>query len=548
MSADPFAPSDNSLPLSLSHPNWHKLSEQDKRDFQEFHNYMMQGEGERERLKKKRKEEEETKRKKAQKKNPILTYGPGPVLGKRDHQGSAGTEESSGKRQKKSGSILKYGDLPAKSAGASKVRPILDYRAANYHFNKKIPPPRIIYGGTAAKIAIKIRPQPSDYVLGGLGKPEPRPPTTMSPDEKKAFRREFRSKMFGDMLGVRDQTILEKDTVYGKTRAKYLDMLQDLGDFLDHCVEEGVVAEQDLDAGAAKWLGNAFLAGEPIDAGNYLVAATQDKYPRFKKAVILERVERAMKGWRRLSPSRSRQPVPKVVIGLLCERLVKVGRKRMACCVWLGMEAYLRPGELCRARRRHLLQPLSTGGGLQYWNLQPHPADERISSKTLMYDEGATFDLKQHNQLHEVFQFLKSGGGGDETLLGMTYAEYHRSFMEEAKATNLIPLYDLVPYICRHVGASRDRINKTRTEEGIMKVGRWRARSSMLRYDKAGQLLKEASKLAATQQRRGEAIVQRIGDVLMGRWAPWLLAIAMGCLGVIIFFRALQINGRKHGV
>lgn len=42
----------------------------------------------------------------------------------------------------------------------------------------------------------------------------------------------------------------------------------------------------------------------------------------------------------------------------------------------------------------------------------------------------------------------------------------------------------------------------------------------MLRYDKAGQLLQQAGKLTEEQRRRGELIMSRITDVLMGRWLP----------------------------
>lgn len=340
-------------------------------------------------------------------KNPVLIYD---SLGESQKRGRSTTVKdiaSQSAKKPRSGEVLKFEGLGVMKPGNAKSRPISDYRAANANMKKGKATPQIIFPGEKLMRSLtSFRPSDDDYRLGGLGKPEPRPPTHLNAAEKEKFRMEYRTKMFGGMLNASDQTILEKNTVYGKAREKYLDTLEDLDDFVDHCLDSLVVTETDLDRGIAKWLASVFLPGESIDVANYMVAVVKDRFPRFRKQITIERVECSMKGWRRLQPSRSRKPMPKLAIALLM--------RRMACCVWIGMEGYLRPGDLCHALRKHLLKPLG-GLGLHFWVLQLHLVEERKPSKTLAWDEGIMYGLPQHRHLHEVFSFLKSNGFGDTT-------------------------------------------------------------------------------------------------------------------------------------
>ena len=72
-----------------------------------------------------------------------------------------------------------------------------------------------------------------------------------------------------------------------------------------------------------------------------------------------------------------------------------------------------------------------------------------------------------------------------EKIFKHTYLDFVRGFR---KAALRIGLRRVVPYQCRHSGASIDRANKHRCMMEVKKRGRWRSDSSIARYEKAGRL------------------------------------------------------------
>ena len=61
----------------------------------------------------------------------------------------------------------------------------------------------------------------------------------------------------------------------------------------------------------------------------------------------------------------------------------------------------------------------------------------------------------------------------------------------------------ITPHCLRHGGASRDALEKLEDLRGIQRRGRWKARESVRRYEKAGTLLRVRSKFAPAFLSRG---------------------------------------------
>eukprot|EP00973_Karenia_brevis_P089329 12386489-Karenia_brevis.AAC.1 len=58
------------------------------------------------------------------------------------------------------------------------------------------------------------------------------------------------------------------------------------------------------------------------------------------------RALRSLKGWERLQPSQSREPLPYYACLTICCHLLSQGKIAMALAIHLGFVAYLRPREL----------------------------------------------------------------------------------------------------------------------------------------------------------------------------------------------------------
>ena len=77
--------------------------------------------------------------------------------------------------------------------------------------------------------------------------------------------------------------------------------------------------------------------------------------------VSLARLERAVRGWSRHCPGRTRPPLPLACACLLAHELVLCGWPWTGFCLMLGFALYLRPGELLSLSRKHLCPPGATG-------------------------------------------------------------------------------------------------------------------------------------------------------------------------------------------
>ena len=157
--------------------------------------------------------------------------------------------------------------------------------------------------------------------------------------------------------------------------------------------------------------------------------------------------------------------------------------------------------------------------GGQYWVLHLHPIEAGRPSKIGLYDEPVVFDLPQHRQLGEVFNWLRQGNPGD-SLVGMSSLEFNAAFKTGVVDAE-IQDYEVVPYALRHSGPSGDRASGVRSLGDIKKRGRWGADSSVRRYEKSGRLLEAINnKMGSRRKLLGSQAMDRKGDLLMGRWLP----------------------------
>ena len=273
-----------------------------------------------------------------------------------------------------------------------------------------------------------------------------------------------------------------------------------------------------LDAALCQYMTQAFLGGHQAHVGEKLVAGMIHVLPELGRAgaLHLPRAWRAVKGWRRLCPGRSRHPLPLCVWSAVANHMISRGRVYEAIFVLLAFIGYLRPSEALNLRRAHLLPPV--GPVSRFWSILVCPEEVGVPTKTGSMDDSLLLDHPRLLWMNPVWEELRRGDL-NEFVLPLTYRQVVDSIAVSGHMLGL----KLVPYQLRHSGASDDRLQKIRTSEEIMKRGRWRTLKSVARYEKHARVTLEFSRLTASVQAHCVACEGQLGDVFLGRVPPLLV-------------------------
>ena len=134
-------------------------------------------------------------------------------------------------------------------------------------------------------------------------------------------------------------------------------------------------------------------------------------------------------------------------------------------------------------------------------------------SKTGVSDESIIWDNRETMFLGEIFAAIKKQGPPKSRVWDFDYPEAAKSFKEAAVAMGLNPF---VPYQLRHSGPSWDRLHARRSQNVVMKRGRWKSFASLARYEKGGMLTKQYQQLPQKLQEHLELRATHISEVVLG--------------------------------
>ena len=81
-------------------------------------------------------------------------------------------------------------------------------------------------------------------------------------------------------------------------------------------------------------------------------------------------------------------------------------------------------------------------------------------------------------------------------------------------------LQDLVPYQLRHTGPSWEYLFRRLSLPSIQKKGRWKAISSMRRYEKSGEVTRTYERIPLAQREFYEECSAAIGDIMLRKRLP----------------------------
>ena len=322
-------------------------------------------------------------------------------------------------------------------------------------------------------------------------------------------------------------TYLGTRSVSGVTLTSYIKAVNEL---VHWAVEGGLtlmphqpwVVDQQL----AHFLDYLFFEGEGAETGEYTLAAVLHQWPSLnaqgKKS--LPKARQALKGWRKVTPTKARLPMPWTFVAAIAMRMLELQGPLMALLTVLAFHCYLRPGVASKVRWNQLVPPVAGGHcSMLLWTLNLHPQEGETPSKTGSWDE--TLGLGDV----ELWQWLSTAlfaANRWRTRHGikdhMTIADFDLKAWSSCLCSIALDLgmtqFKVVLYQLRHGGASFDVAERQRTLPEVKKRGGWRSDASVARYAKPARINQQIHSLSVNQQ----AEVRRLAELLPGRlWASF---------------------------
>lgn len=240
-----------------------------------------------------------------------------------------------------------------------------------------------------------------------------------------------------------------------------------------------------LDLLVAEYLEDLAKEGKQSGEGEKILAAVVFEVADLRKA-DLRVASRALKGFQKLRPSRSRPPLPEDVTAAIAALMVMAGAREAALWVLTAHLGYFRPCEVFGFLRDDLIAPAADArAALTAPVLTVAPEERLVKSKTQTFDDSVRMDHPPW--LGSLLLDLRASREKGATLFRVSRSDLHRHWRD---ATMMLGIGEAVLYQLRHGGASGDYLEGRRTLSDIAMRGRWRTLASVRRYTKAGRVQK----------------------------------------------------------
>ena len=236
----------------------------------------------------------------------------------------------------------------------------------------------------------------------------------------------------------------------------------ELEEFTIYAVPRGldVRDSEGLDRLLVDYMNLLYLKGHQAYKADRLAASILHHYPQYGRHgdSKLPRLWRALKGFKKLCPAKSRLAYPLAIWAAVATRMRQLGHARMGLFVLMAVSTYGRPSEMLRLRVFSLVRP--SPGITRNWTLLMSPEERPERSKTGDYDVSLSLDSPwMTSWSHTLFCLLKDNHP-EAPLWDFDYNEYSKVFKK------------VTPYQTRHSGPSIDRARGYRSQGEVQKRGR----------------------------------------------------------------------------
>ncbi len=309
-------------------------------------------------------------------------------------------------------------------------------------------------------------------------------------------------------------TFLEWSAVKNPSNQRYT---QALDRWLNSPEMVGVRLVVDAEGGEAlvQAMNRFYLQGHPANVGEILMAALIHRLPEFGKFGHrhIPRAHRALKGWRRRTPPRSRGPHTWSIWAMIVWDLARRGFWRMAIFTLWMVAGYFRPSELLGVCRGDLQRPVPNMS--THWHLLLFPEERPDRSKVYASNDSVEMFSKFCHCLPATVA-VASEGPDNEKVFPFSYPAY----LAQLRVTNKRLGLKVIPYEGRRSGPSIDAARGFRTAKEIQSRGRWAALKSVQRHESRARLTKSFNLLTSRQQSHALGCEAKLDDLILGRVTP----------------------------
>ena len=309
----------------------------------------------------------------------------------------------------------------------------------------------------------------SDATTSGAEGPMPNRPRSRALADK--VRRRSKQVMEADtgLLSYLEWSAVKDDKRYRQARDCFLA-------FADLQAAR-LVADDEVDACIVLFFNQCFEEGRSPNFGDVTLAALLHFAPEFGRhgGRSLPRCLRALKGWRRRCPARSRLCHVFAMWAAVIWELCRAGEYRMGLMVLWMVVLYLRPSEALGIQRGDIQMPVKSIGKHAHFILFPEERPDR--SKTYTANDSIELYCPWLHWFPTTVDVLREGSQ-EERIFPLTYSFFLTKWRAALKRCQL----RMVPYEARHSGPSIDAAGLHRTRSEIQLRGRWAAESSVHRY------------------------------------------------------------------
>ena len=228
----------------------------------------------------------------------------------------------------------------------------------------------------------------------------------------------------------------------------------------------------------------------------------------------MPRASRALAGWGKVVPRKTRLPVPWVLVSALVGHMLANNLVEHAIATLLSFHAYLRPGECDTLTSMQLVPPMvAAGASALRWALLLGPIELEKPTKVGAYDESVVLD--DFGFLHQSLLALKARClRPDQRLWSFPPGDLSAQLQVSAAALGLSAM-GITAYGLRHGGASHDLLLKARSVLEVKGRGRWRSDSMLKRYGKAARALAELHKAPEPIVEYGRRVAESLDGVFL---------------------------------
>jgi hypothetical protein len=279
------------------------------------------------------------------------------------------------------------------------------------------------------------------------------------------------------------QTNLERLAVSRPVALDYAKRINDLKIFV-RLHKLALRPIQKFDEACCMFLNCIFEQGVDLHEGTKLWAAVADAFPDFGQKDKLPRTRRALQGWHKVDPQRTRPPIPWQLVAAISMKMLARQRVHSSLAVLTMFAAYLRPSECLSLQKSDLMKPMP---GHKHYSLHLHPSARQEVSKVGLSDESILLDSVTLPWLGLALDRLDSP---DQYLFNLHYSSLAHHW-KQALVDLGLQAGHCVLYQLRHAGPSHDRLHHLRSALEVKQRGRWAADSSVRRYEAHGRVSQE---------------------------------------------------------